>query len=142
MSKGESVYVPVYSSVMHGNLNDNGKPSEILLSSMLSVRNTDPKYPLILTSVQYYDTHGRVLREHLAAPKKLQPMGTMEFFVEYKEREGGSGANFVVTWKAERPINQPILETVQIYHWGTQAQSFVSRGQVIHTHEGESERKP
>ncbi|MBF0271510.1 MAG: DUF3124 domain-containing protein [Magnetococcales bacterium] len=134
--------MPVYSSVMHGNLNDNGKPSEILLSSMLSVRNTDPKYPLTITSVQYYDTHGRVLREHISAPKTLHPMGSMEFFVEYKERDGGTGANFVVTWKAERAINQPILETVQIYHWGTQAQSFVSRGQVIDMHEGEATRKP
>ncbi|MBF0212400.1 MAG: DUF3124 domain-containing protein [Magnetococcales bacterium] len=127
--------MPVYSSVMHGNINDKGQPEEILLSSMLSVRNTDPSNHLIVTSVKYYDTHGRILREHIAEPKVLRPMGSMEFFVEYKEREGGTGANFVVTWKADRPVNQPILETVQIYHWGTQAQSFVSRGQVIQIHD-------
>ncbi|MBF0098306.1 MAG: DUF3124 domain-containing protein [Magnetococcales bacterium] len=127
--------MPVYSAVLHGNLNKDGKPSEILLSSMLSVRNTDPKFRIMLTSVKYYDTHGKVLREHLAAPRTLDPMGSVDYFVEHKEREGGTGANFVVRWRAERPVNQPIMETVQIYHWGTVAQSFVSRGQVIHTHE-------
>lgn len=135
LTSGQSVYVPVYSSVLHGNITDANRPGELLLSSMLSVRNTDPKYPLAILSVTYYDTHGEVLREYLSAPKPLGPMGSVDFFVEYNERKGGTGANFVVVWKSDQPINQPIMETVQIYHWGTQAQSFVSRGQVIHTHD-------
>lgn len=135
LTKGQSVYIPVYSQILHGNLNDSGKPNELLLSSMLSVRNTDPKYPLTITSVKYYDTHGQVLREFAASPKTLSAMGSTDFFVEYKDRSGGTGANFVVTWQAEQPINQPILETIQVYFWGSISQSFVSRGQVIHTHE-------
>ncbi|MBF0418165.1 MAG: DUF3124 domain-containing protein [Magnetococcales bacterium] len=135
LSTGQTIYVPTYSSVWHGNLNERGKPSEILLSAMLSVRNTDPKYRMTINSVKYYDTGGKLLREYLHEPKTVNPMGTLEFFVEHQERQGGTGANFVVTWRAERPINQPILETVQVYHWGTQAKAFISRGQAIHTHE-------
>ncbi|MEO5345065.1 MAG: DUF3124 domain-containing protein [Magnetococcus sp. YQC-9] len=135
LSAGQTVYVPVYSSVWHGNLNERGKPAEILLSAMLSVRNTDPTYRMLLTSVKYYDTVGKLLREYLKEPQVINPMGTMEFFVEHQEKKGGTGANFVVIWRAERPINQPILETVQVYNWGTQAKAFVSRGQAIHLHE-------
>ncbi|MBF0164310.1 MAG: DUF3124 domain-containing protein [Magnetococcales bacterium] len=135
LSTGQTLYVPAYSSVWHGNLNERGKPAEIQLSAMLSVRNTDPKYRLTLSSVKYYDTAGKMLREYLQEPRLLAPMGTVAYFVEHQEREGGTGANFVVTWRAERPINQPIAETVQVYHWGTQAKAFISRGQAIHTHE-------
>ncbi len=134
LSTGQAVYVPVYSSVLYGNINSDGKPSEMLLSAMLSVRNTDPKHAITLTSVKYYDTEGRMLREHIAAPAQLPPMGTRDFFVEYRERSGGTGANFMVTWKSEHRVNQPIMETLQVYHAGAQSQSFISRGQVIDPH--------
>ncbi|MBF0159687.1 MAG: DUF3124 domain-containing protein [Magnetococcales bacterium] len=128
--------MPVYSSVLHGNINaTTGKPDEMLLSSMLSVRNTDLSRSMTITSVKYYDTRGMVLREYLPGPRVLAPMESVNFFVEYKEREGGSGANFVVTWQSSQLMNQPILETVNVYHWGTQGQAFISRGQVIHTHD-------
>ncbi|MBF0626805.1 MAG: DUF3124 domain-containing protein [Magnetococcales bacterium] len=135
LSTGQSVYVPVYSTIWHGNLNDNGKPSEILMSSMLSIRNTDPKYGMTITSAQYYDTGGRKLHEYVARPRLIPPMGSVDFFVEYQERQGGTGANFVVNWQAEQPINQPIMETIHVYHWGTQGQAFVTRGEVIDPHE-------
>lgn len=131
---GQTVYVPVYSHILHGNLNDDGRPGEMLLSSMLSVRNTDISFPMSITSVKYFDNDGRLLREYLKEPRLLPAMGSADFFVEYKDRVGGTGANFVVTWTSERPINQPILETIQVYFWGTQAQSFTSRGQPIHIH--------
>ncbi|MBF0183374.1 MAG: DUF3124 domain-containing protein [Magnetococcales bacterium] len=123
--------MPVYSSVYYGNIDERGQPKEILLSSMLSVRNTDPQHGMTIQSVTYYDTHGRPLREYLKQPHMLQPMGSTDFFVEYRERSGGTGANFMVTWQATRPINQPIMETIHVFSWGAQSQSFISRGQVI-----------
>ncbi|WP_130470025.1 DUF3124 domain-containing protein [Candidatus Magnetaquicoccus inordinatus] len=131
LAMGQMVYVPVYSSVLYGNVNERGQAKEILLSAMLSVRNTDPVHGMTIQSVTYYDTHGTRLREYLNQPKALKPMGSADFFVEYRERSGGTGANFVVTWRAERPINQPIMETVHLFSWGAQSQSFISRGQVI-----------
>lgn len=142
---GQTVYVPVYSHILHGNLDDKGRPGEVLLSSMLSVRNTDASFPMVITSVKYIDNDGRLIREYLDSPRRLAAMGSADFFVEYKDRVGGAGANFVVTWTSERPINQPILETIQVYFWGAQAQSFTSRGQPIYIHQmdaGRDKAKP
>lgn len=135
LSTGQAVYVPVYSKILHGNVSKKGAPEELLLSSMLSVRNTDLSYPMTISSVVYYDTDGRVIRSYLTAPRVLPPMGSADFFVEYQDRLGGTGANFVVKWTAEQPINQPILETVQAYLWGNHSKAFTSRGQPIHLHD-------
>ncbi|MBF0135081.1 MAG: DUF3124 domain-containing protein [Magnetococcus sp. DMHC-1] len=132
--KNQAVYAPVYSHVLHGNLGRDGKPEEMLLSSMLSVRNTDPSYGMTIIKVDYYDTHGQIIRRYITKPVTIPAMGSTDFFVENRDRSGGTGANFVVEWEAAQPINQPIVESVQVYFWGTQAQAFVSRGQPIHLH--------
>ncbi|MBF0178775.1 MAG: DUF3124 domain-containing protein [Magnetococcales bacterium] len=131
--------MPVYSSVWHGNLNDRGKPENALLSVMLSVRNTDPRHDMIITSVRYHDSSGRLLRDYLEQPRALTRLSSQGFFVENREAQGGAGASFVVSWQAEQPINAPIMESVHVYHWGTQAQAFTSRGQVIHSEKSASQ---
>ncbi|EME68180.1 hypothetical protein H261_19838 [Paramagnetospirillum caucaseum] len=132
LSKGQSLYVPVYSHISHGNLDGRGKPSELLLSSMLSLRNTDPAQSITVTSARYYDTAGKLLREYLPKPLVLGPMGSSELFVEHKDKTGGSGANFVVEWKADRAVNVPVIETVNAYFFGTQSVAFTSPGRPIH----------
>jgi hypothetical protein len=37
-------------------------------------------------------------------------MGTYEIFVPRSDDSGGSGANFVISWKADTPASQPIVE--------------------------------
>ncbi|MBF0152611.1 MAG: DUF3124 domain-containing protein [Magnetococcales bacterium] len=132
--------MPVYSSVSHGNVDRKGEPEKVLLSSMLSVRNVDLNHSLTITSVRYYDTVGRLLREYIKTPLPLPRLASMDFFVENLDDQGGTGANFIVEWRAAQPINQPILETVHVYHWGTKGQSFISRGQVVHA--GKSAANP
>jgi hypothetical protein len=39
-------------------------------------------------------------------------MATSELFLERKEAEGGSGANFVIQWDSTTPTNPPIVEAV------------------------------
>lgn len=131
LSKGQTLYVPVYSHISHGNLDGRGKPSELLLSSMLSLRNTDLTQPITITSARYYDTDGKLLREYLPKPLVLGPMGSSELFVEHKDKSGGSGANFVVEWKAERAVNPPVIESVNAYFFGTQSVAFTSPGRPI-----------
>ncbi|WP_085372593.1 DUF3124 domain-containing protein [Magnetospirillum sp. ME-1] len=131
LSKGQVLYVPVYSHISHGNLDGRGKPSELLLSSMLSLRNTDLAHSITVTSARYYDTEGKLLREYLPKPLVLGPMGSSELFVEHKDKSGGSGANFVVEWKADRPVNPPVVETVNAYFFGTQSVAFTSPGRPI-----------
>ena len=131
LSRGQKVYVPVYSHIPHGNLDSRGQPQILLLSSLLSIRNTDPGHGMVVTSARYYDTNGKVLREFVTAPITLAAMASTEFFVEHKDTTGGSGANFVVEWTAETPVNPPVIETVNAYFFGTQSVAFTSPGRTI-----------
>lgn len=131
LSKGQSVYVPVYSSISHGNLGPTGKPASLLLSAMLSVRNTDPAASFTITSVKYYDSHGSVIREFVTTPMVVTAMGTKDFFIEHQDNSGGSGANFLVTWSADKPLNPPLIEAVNAYFFGTQSIAFTSPGRPI-----------
>lgn len=132
LSKGQMVYVPVYSHISHGNLDSQGQPMTLLLSSMLSIRNTDPANAITVTAVRYYDTSGKVLRDFISAPIMLGAMASTEYFVEHKDKTGGSGANFVVEWRADKPINPPIIETVNAFFFGTQSIAFTSPGRPLH----------
>lgn len=104
----EVVYVPAYSHVYA-----NGGRS-YLLEVMLSVRNTDQKQPIVLSSVRYYDTSGTLLRTFVEQPVRVGPMETLEFLVEKMDSGGGSGANFIVEWMAEEVVEEPMIEAVMV----------------------------
>jgi hypothetical protein len=129
-TQGQTVYVPVYSDVMSGNTSRAGKPDRWPLSVMLSIRNTDPHRELTVRSIRYYDTAGKFLRDYPAGVK-LAALGTMEVFVEHQDQSGGSGANFLVVWQSDKPINAPIIETVHTHFLGTRSVAFTSRGQPL-----------
>src|SRR6516164_3485841 len=78
LSRGQTVYVPVYSEVLHGNLDSSGNPSRMPLSAMLSIRNTDPAHRIDINSVRYYDGGGKLLRAFLGQPKQLEPLQSTE----------------------------------------------------------------
>lgn len=126
LSSGQTVYIPAYSHIYHGN-----KETPLLLSITLSIRNIDPINSLTVTAVNYHETQGSLVKKYISMPLTLGPLGSERYIVPQKDNTGGSGANFIVTWSAEKPINPPIIETVMI---GTQSQmgiSFTSRGQPI-----------
>ena len=133
LSRGQTIYVPVYSHVAHGNLDSSGKPWTLPLSVMLSIRNIDPASGLTVRAVRYYDTTGKLVREFYAEPKKLGPLESTDVFVENKDMTGGSGANFLVVWDAENPVNPPIVEAVHAYFFGTQSIIFTTSGRAVET---------
>jgi hypothetical protein len=118
--------VPIYSHVYYGD-----REGTILLTGILSVRNTDPRQAITLSQVDYYDTDGKLLRKYIAEPVTLGPLSSTRFIVKASDTAGGSGANFLVQWKAETPVNDPILEGLMIGASGQLGISFTSRGQVI-----------
>lgn len=127
-SKGQAVYVPIYSHIYTG---DRQQP--LYLSATLSIRNTDPDQSIQILSVNYFDTKGKLLKPYIEKPILLKPMETTRYVVAYSDKAGGSGANFIVKWASEQEANPPLIESIMI---GTQNQlgiSFTSRGQVIHT---------
>ncbi len=126
LSKGQLVYVPIYSHIYHGD-----REQRFLLTGILSVRNTDTKHSITLISADYYDTEGKLVRDYLSKPFTLGPLRSTRFIVKASDMSGGSGANFLVQWKAETEVNTPILEGVMIGTAGGQGISFTSRGQAI-----------
>jgi hypothetical protein len=126
LSAGQTVYVPIYSHIYSG---IKGRPFD--LAATLSIRNTDPKYPMSIVSVKYYDTEGKVVKEYLDAPVKLNVLASTRYIIAEGEKAGESGANFLVRWKSDQEMNPPIMEAVMIGTQSGQGISFVSRGQVI-----------
>ena len=108
-SKGQTVYVPVYSNVLIGD-----RPHSFELASTLSIRNTDMEHFLSVIVVDYYDNDGTLIRKFLTQPLILKPLATTHIFIEEKNTSGGLGANFIVTWEADQVVESPIIECVMI----------------------------
>jgi hypothetical protein len=126
LSKGQQIYVPAYSHIYSG---DRERP--FLLTVTLSIRNIDPNHQIKITQVDYYETQGKLIKKYIEKPTILGPLKSLRYVVPESDKSGGSGANFIVKWRSDNPVNPPIVETVMI---GTQYQqgiSFTSRGQEI-----------
>jgi hypothetical protein len=126
-SQGQKVYVPIYSHIYSGD-----KENPFLLTAILSVRNTDPEHAITLTAVDYFDSDGKLLRRYLTKPEEIGALASIRYVVGESDKRGGSGAKFIVEWRAALKVNPPILEGVMIGTKMQQGISFVSRGQVIH----------
>lgn len=126
LRKSQTVYVPAYSHVFSG---DRGYSFNLAVT--LVIRNTDPKAPVTVTAVEYYDDHGKLVRRLITKPMALAPMASASFFIKESDTSGGIGANFIVRWHAEREVNAPIIESVMIGARGGQGISFISPGQEI-----------
>jgi len=129
LSNGQTVYVSVYTHIYSGL---KGRPFE--LGATLSIRNTDTMHPIILASVKFYDSDGKLLKDYLAEPVRLNALVSARYVIKEGEIGGGSGANFLVTWKSEKMVNPPIIEAIMIGTRSGQGISFVSQGQVIKLH--------
>jgi Protein of unknown function (DUF3124) len=104
---------------------------KILLTVILSIRNTDPDHAISIDKVNYFDSDGKLIKSYLSHPLNLKPMASTRFIVKESDTFGGSGANFIVVWKADKEVNEPIIEGVMIGATGQQGISFTSRGKAI-----------
>jgi hypothetical protein len=126
-SHGQTVYVPVYSHIYHGN-----KEKIFNLTATLSIRNTNLTKDITLHSIDYFDSNGNLLKEYLTAPIVLKKFSTIRYVINAKDKRGGSGAKFLVKWKSKKLSNAPLIEAIMISTQSQQGISFVSRGQAIH----------
>jgi Protein of unknown function (DUF3124) len=131
LSTGQSLYLPIYSHMLYGNLGKSGKASQVLLSALVSIRNTDTRRPLRIASARYFDTHGKLLGERVPQPTVIPPLGTHEIFVELNDASGGSGANFIIKWDADAPINPPLVESLHVNMDGGKAVVFMTQSVPI-----------
>lgn len=131
LSKGQVLYLPVYSHMLYGNLGKSGKASTVLLSTLVSIRNTDPRRPLRILSAKYFDTQGKLLGERVPNGAVIPPLGTLELFVELNDASGGSGANFIIKWDADQPVNPPLVEALHANMDGGKAVIFMTQSVPI-----------
>ncbi|MEQ1884644.1 MAG: DUF3124 domain-containing protein [Bryobacteraceae bacterium] len=123
-----TVYAPIYSSIYWG-LNQSDKPMD--LAATVSIRNVSSKYPLILESVRYYDSAGRLVRDYVTQPSELGALATVEFVIQQLDRAGGPGASFLIRWAGAPEMNEPLVESVMVGQSGTAGISFTSPGRVV-----------
>jgi hypothetical protein len=125
ITTGQTIYVPAYSEMYIAR----GRTLDLAVT--LAVHNTDFEYPIILTSVRYYDTQGQLLKEYLSEPRQLGPLASTDFFVDADEQSGGLGTNFIVEWVAEQPVFEPIVEAIMLNTNNNQGISLTTPGRVI-----------
>jgi len=123
--EGQMVYVPAYSHIY----SSQGKP--ILLTITLSVRNTSMDSEIVVDAVRYFNTNGEEVKSYLKKPVRLPRLGTTEVVVERDDITGGSGANFLVEWRARQPVSAPIVESVMVDTKSQQGLAFGMRGTAI-----------
>jgi hypothetical protein len=126
IAMGQTIYVPVYSHIYHGD-----QQKIFNLAATLSIRNTDLTNPIIITSVRYSDSDGKLVKQYLERPIQLGALASTNFFVNRTDTSGGLGANFIVEWVAQTEISEPVVEAVIIGTDFQQGISFVSPGRVI-----------
>ncbi len=80
LSKGQSLYAPVYSQIYSGN-----RQALILLTATLSVRNSDPHHAMTVTRVDYYGTKGEMLKKYIELKFPV--------FLSHFHQFGGIGMN-------------------------------------------------
>ncbi len=117
------VYIPVYSSLTYS-----GGQVSVELSAQLTIRNTDAHQPIVLESVRYFDSSGKLLRDELQGPHALEPMATTSFLVRKQDRDGGVGANYLVRWRSAAEVTEPLMEAAMADLSTSYALAFTSRG--------------
>jgi len=123
LSKGQTVYVPVYS-----NIYSSAKKVPIDLANILSIRNTNTEHSIRITAVDYYNSKGALVKSHYAKATTMAPLESAHIFLSNRHKEGGFGANFIVKWEADKEVNEPIIECVMA---GSEGRAFITSGRVI-----------
>jgi len=119
----DTVYVPVYSDIYSQH-----RQKSILLTATLSIRSTSIEDTTYINDIDYYDTKGKKIRSYIdGGSLMLPPMSSIDYVIERDDIEGGTGANFIVTWGASGNTF-PLMQAVMISTSGQNGLSFVTNG--------------
>lgn len=81
-----SVYSEIYSITEHRRHS---------LTNTISMRNISRNDSIFITKAEYFNTKGKLIRTYFDQPIYLLPMETVEIVINEKDREGGTGGNFL-----------------------------------------------
>ncbi len=125
-SRGQMLYVPIYSHIYFKN-----QERTINLAATVSIRNTDREHSIVLSTIDYIDNNGDLVRRYLQEPRRLDPLASASVVIEESDAAGGLGANFMVEWSAAQPVSTPVVESIMISARSSLGISFTSRARVI-----------
>jgi len=122
--RGQVLYVPIYSNIPCRNdrLFD--------LSAFIAIHNTDVKRAIRITHVLYFDNDGRLVMDFLPREASLPPLGATNYFIP-KTDKSGTGANFLVEWRSDAPVSEPLVESVMLNCEIHKGIAFTSKAKVI-----------
>ena len=122
----QTIYVPIYSQVY-----ERAESFIVDLTVTLSIRNTDLEQHITLSAVCKYNTTGQLVEQYLKGPVVLGPLASRHYIVEQKDTRGGVGASFIVKWRSDTQVNQPVVEAVMISQKSQRGLSFLTHGHII-----------
>lgn len=125
-SRGEQIYVPIYSSIFY----ENGK-STLELAATLSIHNVNPDGKLTLLRADYHDTKGKLIKKYVDKPVILNPLETKNIVIDRSDTAGGTGANFLVEWQAQEDVVSPLVESVMVNATSNLGIAFTTVGKVV-----------
>lgn len=118
------VYVPAYSDLYY-----ESRAKKTYFTVVLSLRNISFNDTIYFDRIEYYSSKGELLREYIDRTLMLRPMESMEYIVDEGEKEGGAGANFVVSYKARTGLkNHPFIEAIMMGNLDNYRFAFSSPG--------------
>ena len=126
LSHGQLVYVPVYAFVAAREA-DQVFPFAV----NVSVRNTDRGRRIAVTSARYHDTDGKLIREYIENPRVLEPLAATTLKVAQSDLRGGLGGCFLVEWRAEEAVTEPVVEAVMLGQREVRTAAFSTPGRVV-----------
>jgi hypothetical protein len=121
----KTIYIPVYSHMYISSDN------YIKMSISLNVRNTDIAEDLYIESIDYYNTEGKLVKNYIAQPHILKPMGSVDFIVDLEDMNGGNGAKFLVKFASKSNVSTPIIQAIMSHIVGNNHVVFVTEGVII-----------
>ena len=129
LTKGQTVYVPVYSHIYTRYYRDEMIHRDVVTN--VSIRNTDPAYSITVVSADVYDSNGELVKNYLPKALQLNPLASTNLLIQTSDLNGSGGVSLILKWRSENFVNEPIVESIILGSCGTHAASFASHGQVI-----------
>lgn len=114
-----SVYSEIYSITEHRRHS---------LTTTISMRNISRNDSIFITKAEYFNTKGKLIRTYFDKSIYLLPMETVEIVIDEKDKEGGTGGNFLFEWQKRANSKEPLFEAVMISTSGSQGLSFTTYG--------------
>jgi hypothetical protein len=125
---GETLYVPIYSSIFHNN-----DFQTVNLTATLSIHNVDQANQIKVIKADYYNTNGDLVKSYIANALILRPLQTVQIVIQEDDKTGGTGANFIIEWASSSHAISPIVEAVMVSTSSQQGLVFTTTGKVIKT---------